>query len=333
MNNKTFIIAEIGVNHNGNIDLAMKLIDKAKSIGVDAVKFQTFIPEKIATRNSIKADYQYINSNDIESQFEMLKKLALDFDDFKIIKNHCLDNDILFLSSPFDIESAELLKELNLDIIKIPSGEITNLPYLEKIGSFNKKIILSTGMSNIKDISDALDILVSKGTLKSNISLLHATSEYPTPFEDVNLQAIKTLKNHFKLKVGFSDHTIGIEASIGAICFGAEIIEKHFTLDCSMDGPDHKASTEPEEFKKMITAIRNIEKALGDGKKELRQSEKKNIKIVRKSIVANKEISKNEIFTDKNITTKRPGNGISPMHWYKIIGTRAKKKYKKDDLI
>ena len=331
--NKVFIIAEAGVNHNGSIELAKKLIDAASESGADAVKFQTFKAEKLVSKNAQKADYQKQTTDIKESQFDMIKKLELDMDTHKELIDYCQNKDIMFLSTPFDHDSIELLSDLGLEIFKIPSGEITNLPYLRKIGKLNKKVILSTGMADIGEIEDALDILISSGTNKENITVLHANTMYPTPMEDVNLRAMQTIASTFKVDVGYSDHTLGIEVPIAAVALGAKVIEKHFTLDRNLPGPDHKASLEPDELKAMVKAIRNIERALGNGIKKPTKSEMSNIKIVRKSIVAKTTIKKGEIFTEKNITVKRPGNGISPMRWDEIIGTIANKDYKEDDLI
>jgi N,N'-diacetyllegionaminate synthase len=265
---KVFIIAEAGINHNGSIEIARKMIDVGVSAGADAVKFQTFKAEKLVSKFALKAEYQKQTTKAEESQLEMVKKLELNFNDYKELKKHCEEKGIIFLSSPFDLESIDFLNEIGLEIFKIPSGEIDNLPYLRKIGSFGKKIILSTGMSNLKEIEDALNILVNTGTRKENITVLHCNTEYPTPFKDVNLLAMLTIKNAFNVSVGYSDHTLGIEVPIAAVALGATVIEKHFTLDRNMEGPDHRASIEPEELKAMIKAIRNIEKALGNGIKK-----------------------------------------------------------------
>jgi N,N'-diacetyllegionaminate synthase len=332
-NNKTIIIAEAGVNHNGRIKLAKKMIVEASKSGADYIKFQLFSASEIATKNSSKALYAKQNYNKNISHFNMLKKFEFSFQEFVMLKNYCKKNKIKFLLSPFSIEDIKKIKKLNLKVVKLPSGEINNLPYLEFIGKLKKEIILSTGMSTLKEISSALNILINFGTKKKNISLLQCNTEYPTPFKDVNLLAIKELRKKFNLNVGYSDHTVGIEASIAAVAIGARIIEKHVTLNKTFIGPDHKASINFNEFSIMVNAIRNIEKSLGDGKKKITQSEKKNLNPIRKSIVAIKNIKKNETFDLKNISIKRPGNGISPMSWYKIIGQQAKRKYKKDDLI
>ena len=328
-----FIIAEAGVNHNGSIELACELIDVASESGADAVKFQTFKAENLVSKNAEKAEYQKQTTDASESQFDMIKRLELDIDAHKKLIDYCQEKDIMFLSTPFDHESIDLLNELQLQIFKIPSGEITNLPYLRHIGLLNKKVFLSTGMSNLQEVGDALTVLINSGTLKENITVLHANTMYPTPMEDVNLNAMQTIHKEFGVAVGYSDHTLGIEVDIAAVAMGASIIEKHFTLDKAMEGPDHKASLEPEELKAMVSAIRNIEKALGRNEKILSPSEEVNINIVRKSIVANQNIKKGDLLTDKNIVAKRPGGGISPMRWDEIIGTVASKDYNTDELI
>ena len=328
-----FIIAEAGVNHNGSIDLAYKLIDVAVDSGADAVKFQTFKAENIASKNAPKAEYQKQTTDVSESQFDMLKKLELDVETHKELITYCKQKDIIFLSTPFDHESIDLLCDLGLQIFKIPSGEITNLPYLKHIGSLSEQVILSTGMSTLEEVGDALNVLTNAGTLKENITVLHANTMYPTPMEDVNLNAMLTIQKEFGLAVGYSDHTLGIEVDIAAVVMGASIIEKHFTLDKTMDGPDHEASLEPEELKEMVTSIRNIEKALGSSEKKPSPSESLNIKVVRKSIIANQNIKKGDLLTDKNIAVKRPGGGISPMQWDEIIGAAASKDYNADELI
>jgi N,N'-diacetyllegionaminate synthase len=331
--NKVFIIAEAGVNHNGSVDLAKQLIDVAVDSGADAVKFQTFKAENLVSKNAQKADYQKQTTDESESQFEMIKRLELDVATHKKLIKYCNEKGIMFLSTPFDSDSINLLNELNLKIFKIPSGEITNLPYLRHIGSLVKQVILSTGMSTLQEVDDALTILVDAGTKKENITVLHANTMYPTPMEDVNLNAMQTMRQEFNVAVGYSDHTLGIEVDIAAVTMGASIIEKHFTLDKTMKGPDHKASLEPEELKAMVRAIRNIEKALGSNEKILSPSEEVNINIVRKSIVANQNIKKGELLSEKNISTKRPGTGISPMKWDEIIGVVATKDYNADELI
>ena len=328
-----FIIAEAGVNHNGSIDLAKKLIDVASAAGADAVKFQSFKADNLATKNAQKAMYQKETTNIEESQFDMLKKLELSTEMHKQLISYCKKKKIIFLSSPFDHESIELLEDLGLEIFKIPSGEITNLPYLRHIGKLDRKIILSTGMSNIDEVKNALDILINSGTKKENITILHANTEYPTPMEDVNLKAMVTIGNTFNVSYGYSDHTSGIEVDIAAVAIGATCIEKHFTLDNNMNGPDHKASLEPHELKAMVKAIRNIEVALGNGIKKPSKSEIPNIIIVRKSIVAKTVIKKGDTLNENNLTIKRPGNGINPMKWDDLIGTKSKKDYNEDELI
>ncbi|MDX9742198.1 MAG: N-acetylneuraminate synthase [Arcobacteraceae bacterium] len=330
---KVFIIAEAGVNHNGSIELAKKLIDIAVEAGVDAVKFQTFKAEKLVSKNAQKAEYQKKTTDAQESQFDMIKKLELDLNTHKELISYCKTKNIMFLSTPFDHDSIELLNNLGLEIFKIPSGEITNLPYLRHTGQLKKKVILSTGMADIGEIEDALNILISSGTQKENITVLHANTMYPTPMEDVNLKAMVTIGNTFDIAYGYSDHTLGIEVDIAAVAMGASCIEKHFTLDKNMDGPDHKASLEPDELKAMVRAIRNIELALGSGIKKPTKSEIPNMPIARKSIVANSDIKKGEILTEENITIKRPGNGINPMRWDEVLGTVASKDYLEDELI
>jgi N,N'-diacetyllegionaminate synthase len=332
-NHKTFIIAEAGINHNGSIDLAKQMIDVALEAGADAVKFQTFKAENLVSKNAPKADYQKVSTGGSESQFDMIKNLELDADAHRELIAHCRQKNIQFLSTPFDLESIDLLNKLGLEIFKIPSGEITNLPYLRKIGRLKKEIILSTGMADLGEIEDALDVLTGVGTALKNLTVLHCNTEYPTPFEDVNLNAMQTIAAAFNVKVGYSDHTLGIEIPIAAVAMGATIIEKHFTLDKNMEGPDHKASLEPDELKAMICAIRNIEKARGSGIKKPSPSELKNKPIVRKSIVAACDIKKGEVFTEKNLTIKRLGTGISPMRWDEIVGKTSTKDYHEDDLI
>jgi len=328
-----FIIAEAGVNHNGSIELAKKLIDVASDAGVDAVKFQTFKAENLVSKNAVKAEYQKETTDATESQFDMLKKLELDVDTHNELIAYCKTKNILFLSTPFDHDSIELLSDLGLEIFKIPSGEITNLPYLRHIGSLNKRVILSTGMADIGEIEDALDVLIDAGTPKEKIIVLHANTMYPTPMEDVNLRAMVTIGNTFDIAYGYSDHTLGIEVDIAAVAMGATCIEKHFTLDKRMDGPDHKASLEPHELKEMVKAIRNIEIALGSSVKKPSPSETPNIKIARKSIVASSHIKQGDIFTEENLAIKRPSTGINPMRWDEVVGTVATKDYSMDELI
>ena len=328
-----FIIAEAGVNHNGSIELAKEMIDVASDAGADAIKFQTFKSEKLVSKSAKKAEYQHENTSTDESQFEMLKKLELDMDAHHQLISYCKEKNIMFLSTPFDLDSIEMLNKLGLTIFKIPSGEITNLPYLREVGSLKKEIILSTGMSNIDEIRDALEILTQAGTLKENITVLHANTMYPTPMCDVNLKAMLNIRDTLDIACGYSDHTLGIEVDIAAVAMGASVIEKHFTLDKKMQGPDHKASLEPLELKAMVKAIRNIELALGSDIKEISQSERANIDIARKSIVALKNIKKGDMLDENNLTVKRPGDGISPMMWDEIIGTVATKDYIEDEQI
>jgi len=327
-----FIIAEAGVNHNGNINLAKKLVDIAVECKVDAVKFQTWKTDLLVTKNAIQAKYQIKNTNNQQSQYNMLKKLELTYENFIELKNYCDQKNILFLSTADEIESANFLYNLQ-DIFKIGSGELTNIPFLEAIGQFKKKIILSTGMGTLSEIDYALNTIISAGTPKKNITLLHATTEYPAPLEEVNLKAIKTMHDTFKIDVGYSDHTMGIEIAIAATSLGATIIEKHFTIDKNMEGPDHKASIEPHELKVMVNTIRNIEKALGNGIKTPTYAEQRNIPIVRKSIIAQKFIKKGDIFNSKNITTKRPLNGICASEWNNVIGLHANRDYNQDEHI
>jgi len=330
---KVFIIAEAGVNHNGSLELAKKLIDSAVEAGVDAVKFQTFKADKLLSKRAQKADYQKQATLVDETQYEMIKKLELDQNAHRALINYCKDKGIMFLSTPFDHNSIDLLISFEMPIFKIPSGEITNLPYLRHIGRLDKEVILSTGMSNLNEVRDALEVLIKAGTSKVKITVLHATTEYPCPIDEVNLRAMQTIKNVFDVKVGYSDHTQGIEVPIAAVAMGACVIEKHFTLDRSMEGPDHKASLEPDELRAMVQAIRYIENALGDGIKMPSMSELKNIPIARKSILASRSIQKGEAFSDNNLIVKRPGNGISPMRWDEIIGHKATRNFLADDLI
>ena len=325
-----YIIAEAGVNHNGSFELACRLADAAKEAGADCVKYQTFKSEKLVSKNAQKAEYQKKTTGD-SSQQDMLKKLELSFDSFVKLKEYCDKIGICFLSTPFDFDSIDFLDSLNMPFWKIPSGEVTNYPYLVALAKTGKPVVMSTGMCEMSEISDAIKVLIDNGT--KDIKLLHCNTEYPTPFEDVNLAAMKTIRDAFNVEVGYSDHTKGIEVPIAAVALGATIIEKHFTLDRNMEGPDHKASLEPDELKKMVDSIRNIEKSIGTGIKEPSASEKKNIAIARKSIVTKKVIKAGEVFTIENITVKRPGTGISPMRWNEIIGTKAVKDYYEDEII
>ena len=328
-----FIIAEAGVNHNGSIELAKRLVDAAKEAGADAVKFQTFKADRIVTKSAVKADYQKVSTSETENQFDMIKKLELDKKAHLELVEYCKYKNIMFCSAAFDLESIDLLKEIGIPFWKIPSGEITNLPFLKKIGGFNEQVILSSGMADLGEIESALNILQEAGTEKNKITVLHCNTEYPTPFKDVNLLAMRTIHDAFKVRIGYSDHTLGIEVPIAAVAMGASVIEKHFTLDRNMEGPDHRASLEPDELKQMIRSIRNIEEALGDGVKRPSESELKNKKIARKSIVAAVNIDKGELLTENNITVKRPGDGLSPMLWNSILGKKADKKYSKDEFI
>ncbi|EAJ1633352.1 N-acetylneuraminate synthase [Campylobacter upsaliensis] len=328
---KVLIIAEAGVNHNGDINLAKKLIEQAAKAGADVVKFQTFKANSCVSVSAKKAKYQLETTAKEESQLEMIQKLELSYESHFELMKHCKKHGIAFLSTPFDLESVEFLRGLDLPYFKIPSGEITNLPYLKAVAKCKKKVLLSTGMANLGEIEAALTILRKNGT--RNITLLHCNTEYPTPFEDVNLNALKTLKEAFKLEVGYSDHTEGIVASLGAVALGAVVIEKHFTLDKTMEGPDHRASLEFEELRALCKDIRELEKALGSGIKKASKSEAKNKIIARKSLVAKREIQKGEKFSIENLTTKRPGSGISAMRYEEYLGKRALKTYKKDELI
>ncbi|EOC4999046.1 N-acetylneuraminate synthase [Campylobacter upsaliensis] len=328
---KVLIIAEAGVNHNGDINLAKKLIEQAAKAGADVVKFQTFKANSCVSVSAKKAKYQLETTAKEESQLEMIQKLELSYESHFELMKHCKKHGIAFLSTPFDLESVEFLRGLDLPYFKIPSGEITNLPYLKAVAKCKKRVLLSTGMANLGEIEAALTILRKNGT--KNITLLHCNTEYPTPFEDVNLNALKTLKEAFKLEVGYSDHTEGIVASLGAVALGAVVIEKHFTLDKTMEGPDHRASLEFEELKALCKGIRELEKALGSGIKKASKSEAKNKIIARKSLVAKREIQKGEKFSIENLTTKRPGSGISAMRYEEYLGKRALKTYKKDELI
>lgn len=330
---KTMIIAEAGVNHNGDIQTAKKMIEAAKKAGADYIKFQTFIPQDLVSETAKKADYQRATTDKDESQQDMLKKLALTFDEFKELKEYCQVQEIGFLSTPFDFKSIEFLQGLDLDFWKIPSGEITNLPYLQKLAKTKKPMVLSTGMCTLQEVSDALKVLYAEGVDRKDITLLQCNTEYPTPYEDVNLKAMYNMEEAFDVQTGYSDHTKGIEMPLAAVAMGATVIEKHFTLDRSMEGPDHQTSLEPHELKEMIEGIRHIEAAMGNGEKKPSPSERKNIMVVRKSIVAKETILKGEEFTENNLTVKRPGEGISPMKWFDVIGKRAEQDYEKDEMI
>lgn len=330
---KTIIIAEAGVNHNGDVDLAKEMIDVAAHAGADFVKFQTFRAESLTTRSAPAAEYQMTNTQSGNSQFEMLKKLELSVEAHEILISYAEKREVKFLSTAFDIQSLNLLASLGQEIFKVPSGEITNLPYLRHLGSLRKRIILSTGMSNINEINSAVRILENAGTSRTNITIMHCTSAYPTPMVDVNLLAIKTIREILNLPVGYSDHTLGLEVPIAAVALGATVIEKHFTLDRDLPGPDHKASLDPRELIAMVKMIRNLDEAMGNGNKRIMPSELGNLAVVRKSIVAKTMIEKGEEFTPENLTTKRPAFGISPMKWDDLIGRYASKNYAPDELI
>lgn len=334
MKDKVLIIAEAGVNHNGSLDKARKLIKVAADSGADFIKFQTFKTELNISKKAKKAAYQEENTGADETQYEMIKKLELTFEDFKQIKEECDQQKIGFLSTGFDSPSLDFLEALSPQFYKIPSGEITNLPYLRKIAGFKRNVILSTGMATLEEVKEAFQILLTEGLEKEQITIVHCNTEYPTPMQDVNLLAMNTIGDELGVKIGYSDHTLGIEVPIAAVALGATIIEKHFTLDRKLAGPDHKASLEPEELKAMVNAIRNIEKAIsGSGTKAPSISERKNISIARKSIVASKKIKKGEILNEENLAVKRPGTGISPMMWYEVQGKIAQNDFEEDDLI
>lgn len=334
MRNKVLIIAEAGVNHNGSLEIAKRLIDEASFAGVDIIKFQTFKAEKLVSKAAKQAEYQKKNiGKGEETQYAMLKKLELSNELHEELIVYCKSRNIRFFSTAFDMDSIDYLHSLNLGLWKIPSGEITNYPYLKKIASYKEPVILSTGMCELTDIENAINVLVGNGVSKDTITVLHCNTEYPTPMKDVNLKAMLEIKEKFGVEIGYSDHTEGIEVPIAAVALGATVIEKHFTLDKNMEGPDHKASLEPNELKAMVRSIRNIEQALGTGHKTISESERKNIEIARKSIVAAKDIKEGDIFTEDNITVKRPGNGISPMEWENIIGKVAKRDFQEEELI
>jgi N,N'-diacetyllegionaminate synthase len=333
MSNKIVIIAEAGVNHNGDLSLAKLLIDVEAEAGADLVKFQTFNADRLVTRTAKKANYQKQTTDSAESQYEMLSRLELTEAMHLELITHCEMRGIGFLSTGFDIESIDFLSNLGQECFKVPSGEITNLPYLRHIGQLEKKIILSTGMSTLGDIEAAIDVLENAGTPRAKITVLHCTTEYPTPMAEVNLRAMQSIHVAFGTAVGYSDHTQGIEVAIAAVAMGAVVIEKHFTLDRNLPGPDHQASLEPVELVAMVRAIRNIEVALGDGIKRLTPSEVRNKPIARKSLIASREIKAGELFTTENITTKRPGTGISPMQWDKVLGRSARRNFLADELI
>lgn len=334
MSKHVLIIAEAGVNHNGSLELAKQLIDKAVEAGVDIIKFQTFKSEKLVSKAAKQAEYQQRNiGKKDEGQLAMLKKLELSQADHEELIAYCNEKSIRFFSTAFDMDSIDYLHSLNMGLWKIPSGEITNYPYLRKIAQYQEPVILSTGMCELADIEAALNVLLQFGVKKEQITILHCNTEYPTPFIDVNLKAMLEISEKFGVQIGYSDHTKGIEVPIAAVALGATVIEKHFTLDKNMEGPDHKASLEPDELKAMVSAIRNIEQALGSGHKTISESERKNIEIARKSIVAARPIEAGELLTEENLTVKRPGNGISPMLWNKVVGTRAVQSFNEEDPI
>lgn len=326
-----YIIAEAGVNHNGSFDLACRLADAAKAAGADCVKYQTFVAKHLVSSSARKAEYQKAATGNDESQLQMLNALALSFSAFDKLKAYCDEIGITFLSTPFDFESIDFLSTIDMPFWKVPSGEVTNLPYLLAIAKTKKPVVLSTGMCEMEEIEAALAVLKTNGT--PEITLLHCNTEYPTPFADVNLRAMETLRQRFGVKVGYSDHTQGIEVPIAAAALGATVIEKHFTLGRNMEGPDHKASLEPHELKAMVDGIRHIEAALGSGEKTASPSEEKNRPIARKSIIARRAIRKGEELTEENLTVKRPGSGISPMRWFEVLGTRAVRDFEEDELI
>ncbi len=331
---KTFIVAEAGVNHNANLDLAKQMIVVAVEAGADAIKFQTAVPDLVATKLANKANYQKETTLELESQLEMISRIHFSLDKYEILKGYCESQGIVFFSTAFDLISLAKLEALGQSYHKIPSGEITNLPYLRLLGSYGKPIILSTGMARLGEIEAVLEVLEASGTSREKVTVLHCNTEYPTPMEDVNLRAMCAIREALGVQVGYSDHTLGIELPVAAVALGATVIEKHFTLDSSLPGPDHRASLEPAELKAMVQAIRNIELALsGDGLKRPSPSETKNIPIARKSLVANCAIRAGEIFTTQNLTAKRPGTGISPMRWDEFIGRTATRDYHYDELI
>ncbi len=328
---RVIIIAEAGVNHNGSMELAKEMVRKAREADVDYIKFQTFVPKKLVSQYADKADYQKETTGGDQSQLQMLEKLALTYNDFVELRDFCREVGIGFISTPFDLDSIDFLETLDMDFWKVPSGEVTNLPYLEKIGNTGRDIVISTGMCEMPEIIDAVKVLENSGAGK--ITVLHCNTEYPTPYSDVNLKAMLHIGAETGKPIGYSDHTLGIEIPVAAVALGASVIEKHFTLDKTMEGPDHRASLEPDELKAMVSAIRHIEAGLGDGIKRRTDSESKNVSVARKSIVAKKHISKGEAFSEDNITVKRPGTGISPMKWYEVIGKTADRDYDEDQII
>ena len=330
---RTLIIAEAGVNHNGEIEIAKKLIDVAAAAGADLVKFQTFNAERLVTESAPKADYQKASTDQFESQKAMLRKLELTEVMHQELIAHCALRNIGFFSTGFDIESINMLASFGQELFKIPSGEITNLPYLRHVGKLRKEVILSTGMSSMDEIENAINALEESGTPRKRITVLHCTTAYPVPMSDVNLRAMQSIRAKFGVDVGYSDHTLGIEISLAAVALGASVIEKHFTLDRTLPGPDHKASLEPAELKSLVDGIRNINEALGDGIKRLMRSEIGNRDVARKSIVARVPISVGQVLSEENLTTKRPGTGISPMEWSNLLGKKAHRNYSADELI
>lgn len=330
---KVIIIAEAGVNHNGSFEMAKKLIEKAKWAGADYVKFQTGMPEKEISKFAEQADYQQKNTGKKESQLDMCLSFNMPLDKFEPLKEYCEEVGIKFMSTPFHVDAVDFLANMNVDYMKVPSGEITSLPYLRKVARAGIPVIMSTGMCRLGEVEQALGVLEENGLSREKVILLHCNTEYPTPFEDVNLKAMVTMGNAFGVRYGYSDHTRGIEVPIAAVTMGAEVIEKHFTLDRTLPGPDHIASLEPDELKAMVDSIRNIEKAIGTGLKTVSASEEKNIKIARKSIVAARDIKAGEVFTESNLAVKRPGNGVSPMLWDLVIGMKAKRDFSYDELI
>ena len=331
MTRKPYIIAEAGVNHNGSFDLARKLVDEAVKAGADCVKFQTFVPEKLVSRYAEKADYQKASTDENESQLSMLKKLTLSYDNYRDLARYAVSQGLDFCTTAFDEESISFVHELGCKFWKIPSGEITNYPYLVQVASYQEPIVMSTGMSNLKEVGEAVDVI--RKYSKASLILLHCNTEYPTPFCDVNLMAMKRMQEEFGCLVGYSDHTPGIEIPIAATALGAVIIEKHFTLDKNMPGPDHKASLNPNELCELVQKVRNVNSALGNGEKIIQKSEEKNLNIARKSIVAACKIKKGDLFSVKNLTAKRPGDGISPMRWNEIMGMEARRDFEEDELI
>ena len=325
------IIAEAGVNHNGSFELAKKMVDAAKEAGVDYVKFQTFNPKKLVSKYAEKADYQKETTRADETQLQMLQKLTLTEDNFLSLRDYCREVGIGFISTPFDLDSIAFLETFDMDFWKVPSGEVTNLPYLETIARTKRKVVMSTGMCDMNEIQDAIEVLEKNGT--TDITLLHCNTQYPTPYEHVNLSAMNSIRDALHKEVGYSDHTQGIEVPIAAVAMGATVIEKHFTLDKNMEGPDHKASLDPIELQQMVIAIRNIEQAIGNGLKEPSSSEMANKAVARKSIVASRNIKQGEVFSEENLTTKRPGTGISPMKWYEVIGKAAPRDFSEDEII